>query len=81
MSCKTSFSPNSAIITCLFLQSEDDGVLVSSLVFGGARDREVALLVVDARTMQEAARAHFHTPSQAPKCLHGWFLPQRSFPS
>ncbi|NP_001266310.1 carotenoid isomerooxygenase isoform X2 [Bombyx mandarina] len=57
-------------------KNEDDGVLLCALVWGGDREHEVALLVLDARTMLEVARAQFRTPSPAPKCLHGWFLPQ-----
>ncbi|XP_037298340.1 carotenoid isomerooxygenase isoform X2 [Manduca sexta] len=59
-------------------KDEDDGVLLSALVWGGSRSQEVGLLVVDARDFRELGRAHFDTPSPAPKCLHGWFLPQRS---
>ncbi|KOB70760.1 putative carotinoid oxygenase [Operophtera brumata] len=57
-------------------KEEDDGVLLSALVWGGSRDCEVALLIIDARSMKEIGRAHFHTKSPAPKCLHGWYLPQ-----
>ncbi|XP_053612969.1 carotenoid isomerooxygenase [Plodia interpunctella] len=58
-------------------KDEDDGVLVSAVVWGGSRTRAVALLVLDARTLTEIARAEFATPSEVPKCLHGWFLPER----
>ncbi|XP_028166797.1 carotenoid isomerooxygenase-like [Ostrinia furnacalis] len=55
-------------------KSEDDGVLLSALVYG--RDaRRVALLVLCARSLRRRALAAFRTPSPAPKCLHGWFLP------
>ncbi|XP_026315488.1 carotenoid isomerooxygenase-like isoform X2 [Hyposmocoma kahamanoa] len=57
---------------------EDEGVLLSALVWGSNRQRAVALLVLDARSMREVARAEFITPSPAPKCLHGWFLPERA---
>ncbi|KAJ2949968.1 hypothetical protein O0L34_g11293 [Tuta absoluta] len=59
-------------------KEEDDGVLLSALVWSSARPCAVALLVLDARTMTELARAEFVTPSPAPKCLHGWFLPQHA---
>ncbi|KAJ8721669.1 hypothetical protein PYW07_002444 [Mythimna separata] len=56
-------------------KDEDDGVLLSVLVWGGDVTQTVAMLVLDAKTMCELARATFDTPSPAPKCLHGWFLP------
>lgn len=62
----------------LGIQEEDDGVLLSALVFGGDRSNAVALLVLDAKTFEELGRAEFVTPSPAPKCLHGWFLPDRA---
>ncbi|XP_028172125.1 carotenoid isomerooxygenase-like [Ostrinia furnacalis] len=58
-------------------KSEDDGVLLSALVYG--RDaRRVALLVLCARSLRRRALAAFRTPSPAPKCLHGWFLRVKS---
>ncbi|XP_041988121.1 carotenoid isomerooxygenase-like [Aricia agestis] len=57
-------------------KEEDDGVIVSALVFGGD-ERRVAMVVLDARTLTELGRACFATPSPAPKCLHGWFLPEQ----
>ncbi|XP_026733290.1 carotenoid isomerooxygenase [Trichoplusia ni] len=56
-------------------KDEDDGVLLSALVWGGEMNQTVALLVLNAKTMEEMGRATFNTPSPAPKCLHGWFLP------
>lgn len=53
-------------------------MLLCALVWGGARDRETGLLVLSAASMQELGRAVFATPSPAPKCLHGWFLPQHT---
>ncbi|CAH0714171.1 unnamed protein product, partial [Brenthis ino] len=55
-------------------KEEDDGVIVSAMVFG-KKECAVALVVLDAASLQELARAYFDTPSPAPKCLHGWFLP------
>ena len=55
-------------------QSEDDGVVLSAMVWGGAGpEDQVALLVLDARTFKEKARATFRTGGPVPKCLHGWF--------
>ncbi|XP_049868031.1 carotenoid isomerooxygenase-like [Pectinophora gossypiella] len=59
-------------------KNEDDGVLLSAIVWDSSRPCAVALLVLDARSLQEVARAQFRTPSPAPKCLHGWFLPERA---
>ncbi|XP_064072232.1 carotenoid isomerooxygenase-like [Vanessa tameamea] len=56
-------------------KEEDEGVVLSALV-SGADECEVCLLLLDARELRERARAYFRTPSPAPKCLHGWFLPQ-----
>ncbi|KAJ0175416.1 hypothetical protein K1T71_008575 [Dendrolimus kikuchii] len=61
-------------------KEEDDGVVISAVVWGGARSHETALVVLEARGLRELARAHFATPSPAPKCLHGWFLPQPPSP-
>jgi carotenoid isomerooxygenase len=54
-------------------QNEDDGVVLSALVWGKGLEREVGILVLDASTWQELSRATFITPSPVPKCLHGWF--------
>ncbi|XP_061381763.1 carotenoid isomerooxygenase-like isoform X1 [Danaus plexippus] len=55
-------------------QDEDDGVLLSALLWG-SDENATALLVLDARDLTELGRVRFTTPSQAPKCFHGWFLP------
>jgi carotenoid isomerooxygenase len=57
----------------LFYQEEDDGVVLSALVWGREIEREVGILVLDASTWQELSRANFTTPGPVPKCLHGWF--------
>ena len=54
-------------------QSEDDGVILASLVYGTQENR-VALLVLDAKTLTELGRCDFNDlPSPVPKCFHGWF--------
>ncbi|XP_039306523.1 carotenoid isomerooxygenase isoform X2 [Solenopsis invicta] len=53
-------------------KNEDDGVVVSSLVWAENENR-VGLLILDAVTFTEIARATFDTPGPVPKCLHGWF--------
>lgn len=64
-------SPNS--------QTEDDGIILASMVWGGcggeeAVENKVGLLVLDAKTMQELGRCEFRNlPGPVPKCLHGWF--------
>ena len=59
----------------LIVQSEDDGVVLSSLIWGGAGNEcRSGLLVLDARTWTELGRTEFRTPSPVVKCLHGWFL-------
>jgi carotenoid cleavage dioxygenase-like enzyme len=40
----------------LILQSEDDGMLLSSLVFGGNNKKRTGLLVLDAATFKEIGR-------------------------
>ncbi|KAK2577240.1 hypothetical protein KPH14_003385 [Odynerus spinipes] len=54
-------------------KKEDDGVVLSALVWGQDRETEVGLLILDAETFTEIARVTFDTPGPVPKCLHGWF--------
>ncbi|KAH9629703.1 hypothetical protein HF086_001516 [Spodoptera exigua] len=80
---KTWYEPNCYPSEPIFVpapnaKDEDDGVLLSALVWGGDVTNTVAVLILDAKTMQELARSTFDTPSPAPKCLHGWFLPTNS---
>ncbi|XP_046387976.1 carotenoid isomerooxygenase-like isoform X2 [Ischnura elegans] len=56
-------------------QSEDDGVLLSALVWGGEGKNKAGFLVLDAKTMTELGRTEFELPGPVPKCLHGWFAP------
>lgn len=57
-------------------QSEDDGVILASMVWGRELENKVGLLVLDAKTMTELGRCEFNDlPGPAPKCLHGWFAP------
>lgn len=53
-------------------KNEDDGVVVSSVVWA-EKETRVGLLILDAVTFTEIARATFDTPGPVPKCLHGWF--------
>ncbi|XP_046673753.1 carotenoid isomerooxygenase-like [Homalodisca vitripennis] len=54
-------------------QREDDGVILSALVWGRGLETQVGLLVLDATTLHELGRTVFQTPTPVPKCLHGWF--------
>lgn len=60
---------------CDFFQSEDDGVILSALVWGTGYEKQVGLLVLCAKTWTELGRTVFQTPGPVPKCLHGWFTP------
>ncbi|XP_025269759.1 carotenoid isomerooxygenase [Camponotus floridanus] len=53
-------------------KNEDDGVVVSSMVWA-EKETRVGLLILDAVTFTEIARVTFDTPGPVPKCLHGWF--------
>ena len=39
-----------------------------------AREREVSLLILDARHMTEIGRVRFETHGPVPKCLHGLWM-------
>lgn len=58
---------------------EDDGVLLSSIVWAGdGHENRVGLLVLDAKTLTELGRCEFNElPSPVPKCLHGWFAERK----
>ncbi|CRK88774.1 CLUMA_CG002542, isoform A [Clunio marinus] len=59
-------SPNS--------KSEDDGIVLAALLWGGNYEKRVGLLVLNAVTMKELGRCEFRNmPSPVPKCFHGWF--------
>ncbi|CAH2108026.1 unnamed protein product [Euphydryas editha] len=55
-------------------KNEDDGVLLSAILWSN-KDNAVSLVVLNARDLQEIARADFTTPSQVPNCFHGWYFP------
>ncbi|XP_047353486.1 carotenoid isomerooxygenase isoform X1 [Vespa velutina] len=54
-------------------KKEDDGVVLSALLWGQDRETQAGLLILDAENFVELARATFNTPGPVPKCLHGWF--------
>lgn len=49
-------------------------MVISAMVWGGNDENHAGVIILDARTFTEIARADFRTPSPVPKCLHGWFL-------
>lgn len=59
-----------------FLQNEDDGVILSAIIWGHGDANKVGLLVLCAKTLKEIGRCTFVTPGPIPKCLHGWFAPK-----
>ena len=61
------------LINFQIFQSEDDGVVLSALVWGQERENAVGILILNAKSFEEIARVTFDTPSPVPKCLHGWF--------
>ena len=63
----------------VYLQEEDDGVLLSALLRCKGLDNEVCLLILDAKSFTELGRVEFKAPSQVPKCLHGWFVPEGTY--
>ncbi|XP_025425910.1 carotenoid isomerooxygenase isoform X2 [Sipha flava] len=55
-------------------QGEDDGVVLSSIIWGGTENtNQAGVVILDAKSWTEIGRAIFVTESPVPKCLHGWF--------
>lgn len=67
----------SIILFPFLLQSEDDGVVLSALIWGNGDENRVGLLVLCGKTFKEIGRCVFKTPGPVPKCLHGWYNPQK----
>ncbi|CAH0714172.1 unnamed protein product, partial [Brenthis ino] len=63
-------------VACPDAKDEDDGVILSSVLWS-KDDHAVTLLVLNARDLNEIGRVQFVTPSQAARCFHGWYLPDR----
>lgn len=57
-------------------KSEDDGVVLASLIWGNEECR-AGLLILDASSWTEVGRTEFKTSSPVPKCLHGYFTPSK----
>lgn len=59
-------------------KSEDDGVVIASVTYGGSESNRVTLLVLDAITFKELGRCEFKDLSDpVTKTFHGWFLDER----
>ena len=54
-------------------KTEDDGVILSSMIRAAPDVCYTALLVLDAKTMREIGRAEFECPGPVAKPLHGAF--------
>ncbi|KAF0768060.1 carotenoid isomerooxygenase isoform X1 [Aphis craccivora] len=55
-------------------EDEDDGVILSSIIWGGSEcTHKAGVIVLDAKSWTEIGRAVFITQSPVPKCLHGWY--------
>jgi carotenoid isomerooxygenase len=57
---------------------EDDGIILAAMLWGQGNTNRVGLLILDAATFKELGRVEFETPGPVPRCLHGWFLPQKT---
>lgn len=54
-------------------KSEDDGIILASMIYGLNDVKRVGLLVLCAKNWIELGRCEFITPGPVPKCLHGWY--------
>ncbi|KAG5670747.1 hypothetical protein PVAND_000988 [Polypedilum vanderplanki] len=77
--CETNVYPSEPIfVPSPDPQTEDDGVILASMVWGNGDENHVGLLVLDAKNMQELGRCEFkNLPGPVPKCLHGWFAERK----
>lgn len=55
-------------------QTEDDGVVLAGMIWGGDDTKHVGLVIIDGRSFVEIGRSEFHTPSAVPNSFHGWFV-------
>lgn len=65
------------MVTFTHIQSEDDGVILSTMIWGNGDTNRVGLLVLCAKTFTEMGRCEFKTPGPVPKCLHGWYTQRK----
>lgn len=58
--------------------SEDDGVVISAIMYGDPDSNHVDLLVLDAQTFKELGRCEFKNLSNpVTKTFHGWFVEEK----
>jgi carotenoid cleavage dioxygenase-like enzyme len=73
------FCSEPAFISAPGAVSEDDGVLITSLIRGKPDVTYTGLLVLDAKNLLELARVEFYLPGPVPKPLHGCYLASWDF--
>ncbi|CAG0914101.1 unnamed protein product [Notodromas monacha] len=66
-------------ITAPHPRSEDDGVVLSVLLRAKGLDKQVTLLILDARSFKELGRVDFEADGPVPKDLHGWYFPTKKY--
>ena len=54
---------------------EDDGVIVSSIIWGKPHVSRTGVIFLDARDLTMIGRVHFELTGPVPKPLHGCFMP------
>jgi len=63
-------------------QREDDGVILSTIVYGGedvTGPNRTSLIILNATSWDLLAKVDFTCESAVPKCLHGWFFPDKLY--
>lgn len=55
-------------------QDEDDGVVLTSMVYSGNNSHRISLVVIDGKTFNELGRVEIKTPGEMRQGFHGWFL-------
>jgi hypothetical protein len=61
-------------------QEEDDGIILSAILYGGelvGGPNSLSLVILGAKKLELLAKVDFETNAVIPKCLHGWFFPQK----
>lgn len=63
-----------------FIQGEDDGIILSAILYGGEMvegPNSLSLVILGAKKLELLAKIDFETNAVIPKCLHGWFFPNK----
>ncbi|ODM90876.1 Carotenoid isomerooxygenase [Orchesella cincta] len=84
---KTWHEPNAFTSEPIFVpapnsKGEDDGVLMSILLYGGESrigPNRSTLVILHAKSWEAIAKVDILSESALPKCLHGWFFPDEHF--